>query len=72
MVNFFRWFDDWASRSQVYLSEEVIQFTVTGSPRVGYELYSPISGTPKPLKRANALSSSAGGSALAHLKDDEG
>ena len=42
------------------MSEEIIKFTVTGSPRVGYELYSPISGSPKPLKRANALSSSAG------------
>ncbi len=53
-------------------SEQSREFTATGSPRFGYALDSPISGSPEPLKTTNALSSNAGDSALAHLQDGEG
>jgi hypothetical protein len=59
-------------RHTLTMCEKMIEFPVTGSPRVGYELNSPILGTPKPLKRANALSNSAGSFTLAHLNDNEG
>jgi len=32
MLNFpFNWFDDWASVTQICMSEEIIEFTFTGS-----------------------------------------